>query len=91
MKADRKIYKGIEYIQFQELPAVQQEKLLVTADHDIFIKIMIDGKIISQCVQYKDYVNWFDNVFTVTRNEPVREVRTVENLSMKGTLVLNKA
>ncbi len=91
MKVDRKIYKGIEYIQLQELPASQQEKLVLTANHDLFIKIMIDGKIVSECLQYKDYVNWFETVFAI-KSELLKEPsRSIESLKIPGKLVFNKA
>ncbi|HYF67074.1 MAG TPA: hypothetical protein VD884_03010 [Ohtaekwangia sp.] len=62
MKANAKIYKGIEYIQLSDLPLVQQEKLLQSSQ-SFFIKIMIDKKIISKCIQYKDYVSWFESEY----------------------------
>jgi hypothetical protein len=63
MKVRSKIYRGIEYIQVNELPQPQQEKLLQTLDRDLFIKILIDEKIVSQCIQYKDYEHWFENMY----------------------------
>jgi hypothetical protein len=70
MKADRKIFKGIEYVQLRDLPLTQQDKLAMR--YDLFIKIMIDGKVVGQCIQYKDYNFWYENVFK-NRVTPFKE------------------
>jgi hypothetical protein len=59
MKADSKIFKGIEYVQVSELPQAQRELLMQTINPELFIKLLIDGKIISGCLQYKDYSRWY--------------------------------
>jgi hypothetical protein len=63
MMIDSKIYKGIEYVQLCELPPTQQERLTQTINQDLFIKIMIDGKILNDCLQFKDYTYWYNSVF----------------------------
>lgn len=63
MKVISKVYKGIEYVQLGDLPREQQEKLKATVDPAIFIKILIENKVVANCIQYKDYSLWFDNVF----------------------------
>jgi hypothetical protein len=63
MMIDSKIYKGIEYVQVSELPQLQREKLTQTLNQDLFIKIMIDGKIVSDCLQFKDYSFWYHSVY----------------------------
>lgn len=77
MKVSSKIYKGIEYIQLADLPLVQQEKFIQTINDNLFIKIMIDKKIIAQCIQYKDYELWFDSVYQHAV-APVRQELTLE-------------
>jgi hypothetical protein len=87
MKADRKNYRGIEYILVDELPQTQREKLLQTLGHDRFIKIMMDGQIISRCIQYKDYNYWFENTYATTPDR-VTETRLQEAEQMTGDLIL---
>ncbi|TFG88535.1 MAG: hypothetical protein E4H16_04915 [Candidatus Atribacteria bacterium] len=65
MKVNSTIYKGIEYIQVRELPPDQQELLLKTISRDLLIKIMIDGKLVGNCLQFKVYETWFDRVYQV--------------------------
>jgi hypothetical protein len=89
MKVERKIFKGIEYVTLAELPQTQREVLLQTLSKDQFIKILIDGVIVSQCLQFKDYSLWFDNVFK-TKTQPVKEVVT-ENVAISTSALALKA
>jgi hypothetical protein len=63
MKVKAEIFKGIEYVQINRLPEDQRTKFLESLNRNLIIKLLIDGKIISNCVQYRDYDLWFDNVF----------------------------
>ena len=63
MKVNSTIYKGIEYIQVNTLPPDQKEKLLQTINHDLFIKILVDETLIGNCLMFKDYEIWFDNIY----------------------------
>lgn len=87
MKVERKLYKGIEFVVLTELPVVQREHLLKTLSPDQFIKILIDGAVVSNCLQYKDYSNWFDNVFR-TRPQVVKEVVSETVAVSSASLVL---
>lgn len=88
MKVDSKIYKGIEYIQVSELPNAQREKLLQTLDRDLFIKILIDEKIIGQCIQYKDYEAWFESTYAGGSTSRVSKKPVAE---LKPEMALDKA
>jgi desulfoferrodoxin (superoxide reductase-like protein) len=63
MKVNSKIYKGIEYIQLSDLPKEQQALIIQHLDEDFFIKILVENSVISHCIQYKDYVMWFETVY----------------------------
>jgi hypothetical protein len=63
MKVNSRIYKGIHYVQFADLPAVQQERFDQTNNGSLFIKILIDKRVVAKCIQYKDYELWFDNIY----------------------------
>jgi hypothetical protein len=77
MMVNSKVYKGIEYIQLSELPQAQREGILQTINQDLFIKIMIDGKIVDHCLQYKDYSAWYKGIYqagaAVKKDESVQE------------------
>jgi hypothetical protein len=86
MMIDSKIFKGIEYIQTNELPQTQREKLDETLNKSLFIKILIDGKIISECLQYKDYSYWYNSVYQAKAQEA--PVKTAP-ITFETKLVLN--
>jgi hypothetical protein len=79
MKVNSTIYKGIEYVQVSALPADQKEKLLQTINRDLFIKILVDEKLVSNCLLFKDYEIWFENVYQVQRkqSESPNKVKTI--------------
>ncbi|MBL0741752.1 hypothetical protein [Chryseolinea lacunae] len=85
MKVKSTVYKGIEYVQVSALPKDQMEKLLQTINRELFIKILIDDKLVSNCIQFKDYETWFDHVYGLeviparkTKKEKDREVESVD-------------
>jgi hypothetical protein len=83
MKIPAKNFKGIAYVQLNELPVVQQELILQTVHKDLFIKILIGEKIVGSCLQYSDYERWYSNVFKInTSVSPVPE-------TLKRSEVLN--
>lgn len=67
MKISSRVYKGIEYVQLSDLPADQQQQVTLALEHT-FIKLLIDKSIISNCIQYKDYENWFDKAYPEERS-----------------------
>lgn len=95
MKAERKIFKGIEYVQFTELPQDQQDQFAQTLSHDVFIKILMNGVIVSKCIQYHDYQNWFDKMYRVSAAAMVHKTvaekiaASAKNLTLERDLVPN--
>lgn len=85
MKVKSTVYKGIEYVQVSALPKDQMEKLLQTINRDLFIKILIEDKLVTNCLQFKDYEIWFDHIYgpeimpvRKTKKEKDREVESVD-------------
>ncbi len=60
MRVDPEFYKGIEYIRISSLPEDQKEKITLTISQDKVIKIQMEGKLLSDCIQYVDYLIWFE-------------------------------
>jgi hypothetical protein len=89
MKVNSRIYKGIEYIQLNDLPQDQQEKIIETLHSEFFIKILIDTTIIKNCIQYKDYEMWFDSLYVTQQSVPAKVERHVEISST--SMVFGKA
>ena len=68
MKVKSTIYKGIEFVEIYSLPNEQKQNLLQTINPELFIKILIDGKLMVNCIQYKDYEEWYDNAFLSSKD-----------------------
>jgi hypothetical protein len=69
MKVNSTIYKGIEFVEISTLPSEQKTSLLQTVSPDLLIKILVDGKLMPRCIQYKDYEEWYDNSYRPTSKE----------------------
>ena len=89
MKVDSKIFKGIEYVQVSELPQSQRDELSQSISRELYIKLLIDGKIISGCLQYKDYSRWYTEIYQ-PKISPSREQVAVSEMEIKPNLALNK-
>lgn len=76
MKVNSTVYKGIEFVEISALPNDQRTILLETIDPDLLIKIMVDGKLIPRCLQFKDYEAWYDNSF-----EPARGLKDSKTIT----------
>ena len=65
MMMKSKIYKGIEYIQVSELPQNQSELFATTFNKSLVIKILINGKVINDCLQFTDYKTWYESIYNI--------------------------
>ncbi len=69
MKINSTIYKGIEFVEISALPVEQKTSLLQSVNPELLIKILVDGKLMPRCLQYKDYEDWYDNFYRPTLNK----------------------
>lgn len=77
MRAQATNYKGIEFVRFHELPADQQ--LLLQHNTQLErIKILMDGKVCRDCIQYKDYSDWYSSVFVKSTRPQKQYTEPVE-------------
>ena len=89
MKAKAKIYRGIEFISISELPTNQQ-LLLQHNQEPQRIKILFEGKILKNCIQYSEYDNWYSSVYkksvaTTVATKPVKEKAFQLNVSLHNS------
>jgi hypothetical protein len=82
MKVQPKNFKGIDYVQVNQLPKEQYEKFVQTTSKSLHIKILIEGKVVSGCVQYKDYSLWYENVYANLKLE-IQEAKVKSSISLK--------
>lgn len=62
MKIPPTHFREIDFVVVDELPETQQKALQQSTDLE-FIKILMDGKIVGPCLQYKHYELWFHQVY----------------------------
>jgi hypothetical protein len=65
MKVKAKFYRGIEYIVTTDLPEEQRHAVEHAGIEKI--KILVDGKIVSECINYKHYASWYHEKFFIER------------------------
>lgn len=85
MKAKAKFYRGIEYVQVADLPTNQQI-LLQHANEPERIKILVDGKVVSNCIQYAAYSEWYTSVYATSVPSLKTETAKQEGLPVEITL-----
>jgi len=66
------IYKGIEFVTVSSLSKEERELFQKTFKRSLLIKIMIDDKIVHDCVQYKDYILW--HAIYIEQNASVKQM-----------------
>jgi len=85
MKAAAKIYRGIEFVSVSDL-ATNQQLLLQHSQEPERIKIMVDGKILGDCIQYREYDKWYSSVYkrsiAAADVNPVKEEEFQVNISL---------
>jgi hypothetical protein len=62
MKVQAKVYRGIEFITIGDLPTGQQLLLQHNREPER-IKILVDGKVLKNCIQYSEYDRWYTSVY----------------------------
>jgi hypothetical protein len=57
-------YKGINYIHLDNLPHDQRTQIDEWMPAVEFIKIKMAETVIDHCVNYQDYLHWFENFYS---------------------------
>ena len=83
MLAKVKVYKGIEFIELNDLPPEQAALFQEFAPKEAFIKILIKDKVVSNCIQYKDYRAWYQH--HIGKNSVPAVVRLKQDLAIKNS------
>jgi len=52
-----RLYKGIEYIQLDDLPGPTRDRLRTFVKAETFIKILVNDKVVNNCILYHDYLS----------------------------------
>ena len=60
MKLGSKEYRGIHFIQLDDLPKEQAERISEWVSSKDIFKIRTEQEIFAGCIQYKTYETWYD-------------------------------
>lgn len=69
MKVAAQNFKGIEYVQISSLPVNQRNSIRESINKKMIIIILKGEDLIKDCLQYRDYVNWYENVYKIQVQE----------------------
>jgi len=89
MKVGCQSYRGIDFVCVDDLPGSQQYLLNTTPESPERIKILINNKTVENCIQYKEYEQWYHAVFVRSAKPAESQTKSLENLPV--TLVFDKA
>jgi len=63
VKALSQDFKGITYVRISSLPEKQRAGIAQTFNSNLIIKILKEGEVLSDCLQYNDYLAWYENIY----------------------------
>jgi hypothetical protein len=63
MRVAAEVYKGIEFVRISNLPEEQRQKITLAISKEKIIKILKDKKIYGDCIQYPDYLRWYEGQY----------------------------
>jgi hypothetical protein len=86
MKAKVNLYRGIEFVVVDDLP-INQQKLLAANPSVERIKILIDGQIKSNCIQYAAYELWFIAVYKPEQEKQSKAVAIKQDVFTERVLI----
>lgn len=61
---EAKTYRGIDFVRVSDLPEDQRTAIQNWLNADVIIKIQTETSLLSDCILYKDYLHWFEKIFT---------------------------
>ena len=70
MKAVSEDFKGISYVRISSLPEKQRAGIAQSFDSNLIIKILKGGEVLSDCLQYNDYLAWYENIYHAKPSRP---------------------
>lgn len=86
MKVNSTVYKGIEFVEISSLPIEQKTSLLQTINPELLIKILVDGKLMPRCLQYRHYEEWYETAFEPATNTKLSALPETRGEEVKADL-----
>jgi hypothetical protein len=81
MKVVVEIYKGIEFVRISNLPVEQKELISNSNLSRKVIKIMKDETVLHDCLQYRDYLEWYEKYKGTNRVSALNQPVAVQSLT----------
>ena len=63
-KICKRTFRGIEYIRVADLPAELSSEISNWLSDEVLIKIQTEEGIQRDCIQLKDFLHWYENLYT---------------------------
>ena len=83
---EREVYKGIEFIRISKLPKEQSTRIQASISEEKIFKILRDDEVVLEdCIQYRDYQEWFKKSFLPSANGIGIKHEKVHNGSLNYT------
>jgi hypothetical protein len=76
MRTASENYKGIEYVRISSLPPDQKNHIYKSLNHKLIINILKDNALLNDCLQYQNYIIWYENIYKTMVQEKAKELRT---------------
>lgn len=73
VKAIAEDFKGITYVRISSLPEEQRASIATSFNSNLVIKILKEGEVLTDCLQYDHYVAWYENIY---RSKSTIEIKT---------------
>ena len=71
IKLNKKTYRGIEYINLSSLSDNQSKSLSKSLSDRTLIKILQDDLVVSDCVLYSAYEDWYKSIVVEVEAKPI--------------------
>lgn len=82
MKVVVEIYKGIEFVRISNLPVEQKELISNSTLSRKVIKIMKDETVLHDCLQYRDYLEWYEKYKGTNTVSALNQPVAVQSLTL---------
>ncbi len=63
-KIYKRTFRGIDYIRLTDLPTELRGEIGNWLSDEVLIKIQTDEGVERDCIQVKDFIHWYENLFT---------------------------
>jgi hypothetical protein len=63
LKALTEEFRGIKYVRISSLPENQRKQINSSLSSSLIIKILREGTVLHDCLQYNHYAAWYENIY----------------------------